>query len=90
MIVVFWTRDRGLRCIFYISKETRHAGSPSIPQSLPGVAAQDPPYIIQAFWFLPPCLFLLSLNTLPFSPPTPPPVPMVTSLASILGASELT
>jgi hypothetical protein len=29
--------DKELRCIFYISKQTWSPGSPSIPQSLPGI-----------------------------------------------------
>lgn len=31
------TGDKGLRCIFYIPKQTRFPGSPSIPQSLSGL-----------------------------------------------------
>jgi hypothetical protein len=35
-------QDKGLRCIFYTSKQTWSPGSPSIPQSLPDIPCPQP------------------------------------------------
>jgi len=101
--VWFRTRDKRLRHIFYIPKQTWPPGSPSIPQSLPGI------YPTPNLELSSPRIGLLfPLETLPyiiqkfwsllsllctspssFSLPLPD-LRMVTLLASILWASEFT
>ena len=82
-IVGFQTWDKGWRHVLYTPKQTWLPGSPSIPQSLPGISCPQPwtplpsealPYIIQTFWSTSSfslCTFTFSLFLFPL-PSFPP------------------
>ena len=70
--IVNLVSDKGLRCIFYVSKQTRPPGSPSIPQSLPGISCPLPWTFQPRGWAAPPLEALLYIIRTFLSPPPYP------------------